>query len=60
MIFFTLVFPPEREDLLNHLGEVVGGGLGARQLEGSDKSEAELRGAGEPARRKPRTLTVSS
>lgn len=31
-----------------------------RQVEDPDKSEARLRGAGEPAQRKPRTLTVSS
>lgn len=46
--------------MLNHPGEVVGGGLGARQLEGSDKSEARLGGAGGLARRKPRAVTVSS
>lgn len=45
--------------MLSHAGEVVVGGWGSRQLEGSDKSEAGLRGAGEPAGGNPE-LTVSS
>lgn len=60
MIFSSLFSPHRgREDLLSHAGEVVAGGWGSRQLEGSDKSEAGLRGAGEPAGGNPE-LTVSS
>lgn len=60
MIFHPCFLPAEgREDLLSHAGEVVAGGWGSRQLEGSDKSDAGLRGAGEPAGGNPE-LTVSS